>query len=97
MTERFEAIHPDYVLVDPTQKDDVERGAMTDSGIFLPETQIDDRTDRGTVLLVGDEVVLYQPGDYVMFSRTAGTEIFLGGEKRLLLQQKSLYGKLATD
>src|SRR5690606_22766573 len=85
----------DRILVKP-----IEAETMTASGIYLPETA-KERPIQGTVVAVGPGARLengkraamsVSKGDTVVYSRYAGSEIELKGEKHLLLRESELLG-----
>lgn len=85
----------DRILVKP-----IEAETMTASGIYLPETA-KERPIQGTVVAVGTGARLengkraamsVSKGDTVVYSRYAGSEIELKGEKHLLLRESELLG-----
>lgn len=85
----------DRILVKP-----IEPETMTASGIYLPETA-KERPIQGTVVAVGPGARLengkraamtVSKGDTVVYSRYAGSEIELKGEKHLLLRESELLG-----
>lgn len=85
----------DRILVRP-----IEAESMTASGIYLPEAA-KERPIQGTVVAVGPGARLengkraamsVSKGDTVVYSRYAGSEIELKGEKHLLLRESELLG-----
>lgn len=74
----------------------------TKGGIHLPDELIGEnqKTHWGVVVRLGtnpeDKVMEAQPGDYVAYSRFAGTEIELeiGGEKYRLIRSTDIHGRV---
>lgn len=95
-TRKALSIRPlhDRVIV---ERDEPE--AMTESGIYLPDTS-KDRPKTGTVLAVGDGALntetgervplTVRKGDRVIFASYAGTEIKLDGEEYLILSEDEI-------
>ena len=82
----------DRVIVEPLEEEEV-----TASGIVLPETA-KEKPQRGTVLAVGpgrkDEKGNLIPmdvkqGDVVLYAKYAGTEVKLGGNRKVLVVRES--------
>ena len=87
----------DKVLIKVTEEEE-----KTPGGIYLPDTA-KERPFKGKVIAVGsgkqlkagrvipfDELGV-KPGDTVIFSKYAGTEIKLNGEKHILLSVDDIY------
>lgn len=83
----------DHVVVRPMKQQE------TISGIVLPDTANDAKTDRGTVIAVGpgrtlDDGTLstmeVQAGDEILFSKYAPDEIEVDGEKFLILSASDI-------
>jgi chaperonin GroES len=84
----------DKVIV---RRDEAE--SITESGIFLPESS-KDRPKTGTIASVGDgalntdtgeRVALsVKPGDRVIFTSYAGTEIKLGDDELLIMTESDI-------
>jgi len=81
------------VLLQRLEAEDVTRG-----GIVLPDTA-KEKPQKGTVLAVGDGRLLKDGtrgdfqvarGDKVLFSSYAGTEINVGGEEYLLMDESDI-------
>lgn len=80
----------------------LEEEEKTPGGIYLPDTA-KERPFKGKVIAVGTgkhlkegKVVGFdqlgvQPGDIVIFSKYAGTEVKLNGEKHILLSVDDIY------
>lgn len=82
--------------------------SMTDSGLFLPETQTAELHHRGVVERVGPgerrEDGTVRPvqdigeGDLVYFAKFAGSTLVLDGQPRLLLMEDEVQGSIdASD
>ncbi|GAB4384777.1 MAG: co-chaperone GroES [Phycisphaerales bacterium] len=79
------------------ERDEAE--GRTESGIYLPESS-KDRPKTGTVKAVGDGSLntetgeriplTVKPGDRVIFSSYAGTEIKLDGEELLIMSEDDI-------
>ncbi|TVQ63631.1 MAG: co-chaperone GroES [Phycisphaerales bacterium] len=88
----------DKILV---RRDEAE--SMTDSGIYLPESS-KDKPKTGTVEAVGDGALntetgeriplTLNPGDRVIFTSYAGTEIKLGDETLLIMSEDDILAVL---
>ncbi|MEO1007646.1 MAG: co-chaperone GroES [Planctomycetota bacterium] len=85
----------DRIVVRP-----VEKEAMTESGIFLPETA-KEKPMTGKVLAVGpgrrlDNGERAKPtvkkGDTVVYGKYAGTEVEVKGDAHLILRESELLG-----
>jgi len=81
----------DRILIRPEQAEE-----KTSGGIYLPETANKDKPMRGEVVAVGPgkldnkgkRVALeVRAGDTVIFSKWAGTEIKVEGDKYLLMKE----------
>jgi chaperonin GroES len=59
--------------------------------VFLPETAIQ-KTYRGTVLSVGEDVKKLNAGDVVYYSKFGGTPIEFEGEKIWMLCEDDILG-----
>jgi chaperonin GroES len=79
----------DYVLLKPI------RETHTASGIVIPDTVNDRKSDRGEVIGVGPgkiqedgsrSVMDVKPGDTVLFSNYAADDIEVDGEELLIIQ-----------
>ncbi len=79
----------DYVLLKPI------RETTTKTGIVIPDTVKDRKSDRGEVIAVGPgkiqeegsrSVMDVKPGDTVLFSKYAADEIEVDGEELLIIQ-----------
>lgn len=95
------ALNPlgDYVLLKPI------RETHTASGIVIPDTIKDRKSDRGEVLAVGPgklqengtrSVMDVKPGDVVLFSKYAADEIEIDGEERLVIQAHDIKGTITN-
>lgn len=85
----------DYVLLKPI------RETQTSSGIVIPDTIKDRKSDRGTVIAVGPgkvqedgtrSVMDVKAGDAVIFSKYASDEIEVDGEELLIIQMHDVKG-----
>lgn len=83
----------DRILVRP-----VEREERTKGGIVLPDTA-KEKPQMGKVLAVGSGRLLengqrvaldVKPGDSVLYSKYAGTEIKVDGEEMLLISERDI-------
>ena len=81
----------DHVIVKPNEADEKSKG-----GVFLPETADQDKPFQGKVMAVGQGklseegkrlTMEVKVGDHVIFSKYAGTEVKLEGEKYLILKE----------
>jgi len=87
----------DKVIVEPLSE--MERGAMTNSGIFIPETAEKERSEQGTIVAVGpgkrDDDGRLSPmnvkvGERVMFAKYGPDEIKIGGKEYFILSESSI-------
>jgi chaperonin GroES len=87
----------DRVVVRPISWEEVTR-----SGIVLPDTA-KEKPQQGEVLAVGSGQILdsgervpmeVKPGQRVLYSKYAGTEVKLNGEEYLILSQRDILGIL---
>jgi chaperonin GroES len=76
----------------------VERPEQTKSGLFLPDTA-QEKPQEAEVLAVGNGKLLdngtripidLKPGDKVLYSKYAGTEIVIEGEEYLILRESDI-------
>lgn len=88
----------DHVVVKPKNED------VTASGIVIPDTAQDKKTDRGTVVAVGPGKLLddglravmeVKPDDEVVFSRYAPDELEVDGETLLILSATDIKATIA--
>ena len=79
-----------YILVEP-----VPAETKTASGIIIPETAQQERPAIGTVIAVGEDILLsdgkqikspVKPGDKVFYKKWGGDEIKVGGEDLKLVR-----------
>jgi chaperonin GroES len=84
----------DRVIVKPLEQEEKTKG-----GVYLPDTASKDKPFEGEVLAVGagklsDDGKRVQlevkKGDRVVFSKYAGTEVKLAGEKVLILREEDI-------
>lgn len=84
----------DRVIVKPLEQEEKTKG-----GVYLPDTASKDKPFEGEVLAVGagklgddgKRVALeVKKGDRVVFSKYAGTEVKLDGEKVLILREEDI-------
>jgi chaperonin GroES len=84
------------VLVEPIAKE-----VTTASGILLPETA-KEKPQEGKVVAVGSGVLVdgqrvaleVKPGDRVLFSKYAGTEIKVDGKEYLIMKENDIHAIL---
>lgn len=85
----------DRIVVEP-----IEAESKTSSGLYLPESS-KERPIQGTVIAIGPGKRLdngqraqmsVKVGDRVVYSKYAGSEIELKGDKRLILRESELLG-----
>jgi chaperonin GroES len=81
----------------------VERAEQTKSGIFLPDTS-QEKPQEAVVLAVGPgklqdngtrTPIDLKPGDKVLYSKYAGTEIKQGDEEYLILRESDILAVIA--
>ncbi len=64
---------------------------QTESGIFLPETATKEKPQQGTVVAVGtDDEIAVKPGQTVIYSRYAGTEVTVDGTDYLIVKNDDI-------
>jgi chaperonin GroES len=89
----------DKVLIKPTPKEEV-----TASGIVLPDTVSKERPQMGEVLAVGDGAVTpegkviapkVKVGQKVYFTKYGPTEIKVGNEELLIVEEKDILAIIA--
>ncbi len=79
----------DHLTVEPTSDEHETR-----AGLIIPSSaEVPVRS--GVVLAVGDDVQGVAPGDKVLFPRTAGLEVRLGGEPVLIVRRGDLVARYA--
>jgi len=87
----------DRVIVEPLSE--MERGKVTKSGIFIPETAEKERSEQGTIVAVGpgkrDEDGKLVPmnvkvGERVMFAKYGPDEIKIAGKEYFILSESSI-------
>jgi len=75
----------DYVLI----KIEKEEKKKTDSGIFLPESASEEKSQMGKVIAVGDsDKIKVKKGQKVIFKEFSGTEI--EGGKYLMVKSEDI-------
>lgn len=78
----------DRVLVKPAAAEE-----KTVGGIIIPDTA-KEKPLKGEVLAIGkgtkDEEMVVKKGDQVLYSKYAGTELELDGEKYLIMRQSDI-------
>lgn len=78
----------DRVLVLPAPAEE-----KTIGGIIIPDSA-KEKPLKGEVIAIGngtkDEEMVVKPGDTVLYSKYAGTEIELDGEKYLIMRQSDI-------
>ena len=76
------------------------REAVTNSGIFLPDTATE-KPQEGEILAIGPGKVLdngkratleVQVGQKVLFAKYAGTEVKIDGEEYLIMRESDIMG-----
>jgi chaperonin GroES len=84
----------DKVIVKPKEEEE-----KTSGGIILPDTA-KEKPHEGTVIAVGPGKVLengerkpmsVKEGDTVIYSKYGGTEVTVGGEEYVILDEDSIY------
>ena len=79
-----------------------EAAAKSSGGLFLPESAAD-KPNEGIVIAVGQGKTLedgsvralqVKEGDTVVFGKYAGSEIEIGGEKRIIIPEDQVLGIL---
>lgn len=87
----------DRVIVEPLSE--MERGKVTKSGIFIPETAEKERSEQGVIVAVGpgkrDEDGKLVPmnvkvGEKVMFAKYGPDEIKIDGKEYFILSESSI-------
>lgn len=90
----FRPLH-DRVLIERMEEEDTSRG-----GIIIPDTA-KEKPMRGRVVAVGKGRILkngetrpvsVEPGNVVLYSKYAGTEVKLDGEEHLILREDDILG-----
>lgn len=80
----------------------VEAEEKTESGIIIPDTA-KEKPQRGEVIAVGPGKLLengnkltptVKPGDKILFSKYAGTEIEINNEEYLIMREDDILGVL---
>ena len=80
----------------------VEAEEKTESGIIIPDTA-KEKPQRGEVIAVGPGKMLengskltptVKPGDKILFSKYAGTEIEISNEELLIMREDDILGVL---
>jgi chaperonin GroES len=81
----------------------IERPEQTKSGLFLPDTA-QEKPQEAQVIAVGNGKLLdngtrvpidLKPGDKVLYSKYAGTEIVLDGEEYLILRESDILAAIS--
>ena len=70
------------IIVEPIVKE------TTEGGIILGDAQ--EKKPMGTVIAVGNEVILIKPGDVVLFGKYDGTPFEFNDAKFLIMQEESV-------
>lgn len=87
----------DRVIVEPLSE--MERGKVTKSGIFIPETAEKERSEQGMIVAVGpgkrdDDGKLVpmnvKVGEKVMFAKYGPDEIKIDGKEYFILSESSI-------
>ena len=85
----------DRVLVQRVEEEQVSRG-----GIIIPDTA-KEKPIKGRVVAVGNGKVLdngevrsltVKPGDLILFSKYAGTDVKIDGEEHLIMREDDILG-----
>jgi chaperonin GroES len=83
----------DRVLVKPLEPEEVKKG-----GIIIPDTA-KEKPEEGEVIAVGPGKILengqkkeveVKKGDRILFSKYAGTEVTIDGEKHIILREDDI-------
>lgn len=83
----------DRVLVKPLESEEVKKG-----GIIIPDTA-KEKPEEGKVIAVGPGKILengqkkeveVKKGDRILFSKYAGTEVTIDGEKHIILREDDI-------
>jgi len=83
----------DRVLVKPLEPEEVKKG-----GIIIPDTA-KEKPEEGKVIAVGPGKILengqkkeveVKKGDRILFSKYAGTEVTIDGEKHIILREDDI-------
>lgn len=78
----------DRVIVKPAAAE-----TKTAGGIIIPDTA-KEKPQRGSIIAAGpgkkDEPMTVKPGDTVLYSKYAGTEINLDGEELLIMRESDI-------
>lgn len=69
----------------------VEEATTTMSGIIIPDNA-KEKPSRGEVVSVSKEVDVLKNSDQVLFSKFAGNEVALNGEKYIVLDVEDIFG-----
>lgn len=81
----------DRILI---QRDDPVE--VSDGGLYLPpESQ--ETPYQGTVIAVGNKVEEVKESDRILFGKYAGSEIEVGGEQFIILEEESVLGVMDAD
>ncbi len=75
------------VLIKPKPSEEKTKG-----GIYIPDSA-KEKTKEGTVKAIGKDVGLVGVGDSVMYESFAGTELKIGGEDYLIMEEKDILAK----
>ncbi|MBI4861178.1 MAG: co-chaperone GroES [Candidatus Riflebacteria bacterium] len=84
----------EHVIVKPSEHEEKTKG-----GVYLPDTADKDKPFQGEVMAVGQGKLTEEgkrlpmevkKGDKVIFSKYAGTEVKLEGEKYLILKEDDI-------
>lgn len=70
-------------------------GVKTDSGLYIPESAMTDRTLKALVVRVGSRVIGYEAGEVVTYKPIQGSvmPIMVEGHQFFLMEQYNLTGK----
>jgi chaperonin GroES len=85
----------DNILIVPEKKSEKNK---TDSGIFLPETSINesDRPQIGKIIAVGDSKKIgVKKGQRVIYNKYSGTEVLMEGISYLIVKNDDVLAVIA--
>lgn len=79
----------DRVLVKPIEQDEKK-------GNIIIADNAKGRPQRGTVVSVGDDVVVFKKGDTVFYGKHSGMELDHEEEEYIIMKQDEIYCKLKS-
>lgn len=77
----------------------VEEKTETEGGIVIPEQAVE-KPYEGVVIAIGpvdNESFVVRPGQNILFSKYAGTEIEFNGQKHLIIHERDILGVLEAE